>query len=1486
MAAEWCPTLSDLWPTATFEVDFETKGQLPSSQIHKITRHIPTADSLGIKDYLRALRVVAGQVMLTGEPLARPIQDIFMEVEIAPLGQRRETPGSSRQSQPDPTPAESTEEDIQAEIDARKNAMLGISSHSAVSTEALLSLAQRVFIWGNAGTGKSTLLRLLACRAAVNAQSQKDALQPLWIPWLENLLTDQPAERLVELAMAAVHLPVDRTSPLYQALRDSILSGKAHLFLDGFDEAGRRVPSMLSDLNEGLFFHIASRPTRALIGRFTEVELNGLTGPAAQLFLISYFGNQPWIVPLLRELRALPDGARWTRTPVLLSLAGALYRRIKRLPGTTLELYGEVLGVNETDDSFNQQRPLDHACASLSGEVSRQSIVKELSRVAREMLLPETRDPQVSFQANELPDDMRDALRASGLFIGLTQLRFAHLTFGEYFAARSEFDLSKARARWRTEFSKGPEEALEVLPMAHAFQGLAALKAVLEEAAHDSADHCMLRLLLRAISYGGTGVSEFCEVHSAEVMALLVGRMQMPSGRFGNDERRLMDAGERALPVLKPYLQRGVGLQIDYKTALAALLETSGEAGTEAHILAWTLGLRVPERRTSNWWATIHRMARSFVRLGLSIAQIIELTKGADSIRQSTALKALAKYSAYWPPLRTLLRNSRNRLREDAIDYLENDEGARALTREGLLDDQARVRMTAVKALGGDSTSIDALANAIFDRHSFVRSFAVRALARHPERRKELHQLIAGSDLAVADEAISAVATDPGALHHLREYFTDRLSQPPSHYLHHIDQAAQALRNDPLSRQSITEALRRPTAFFRAETLRVLAEDPEWRLLVRSRLDNGDHRAVKALADFPEYKADLRKLLHGTDENLLIGAIEAFGADAESIEAIRPHLDSPEHNVRHSAIKALGQHSAARPHLRSFFRQTADARWTPKIHIELLRSQVLHELAGDSESRLMLEDALTDKFDDVRIAAIKALSAHPLSRSKIKQLLHDRSQLVAGAALEALADEPAIRETLFSAIADDLWAPRLVAFILLANEVTHRQEMRTLLNHKSIIRSSLFQPLSRDPESIDFLYEQFKSLNSPERQTLIHLLKDDPRMKRLLRTELEHLWSTGDDAHLLPIREYAEILADDQEAKPVLRALLLSENLNIAAEIAPAMARDPESKPRLFSLLSSDVPTAKAAAIEALGADPEMWQRLKETLTSKDDDYARAAAIRALSADPESRDILRDFLSDRNESIRSAAFYSLSGDPDSQGLLWERLREEPTDELRANIAESLASEPNASKQSRERLRACLADPVSRVRRAAQRALCPSPPPLAFPLSQVPSLRIPLSLTEIPSIGLSAENYHLQSRLAAFIKSPVSCALEEDVELAEAVLGWLCIRLAWSAQDGSMRTGRIFGEVSSLPPSLLANSEALVIRVAMDASELPTERFLHPMHNLIEAWAVAKFLHARTPPAIVLVCADVTWEDIAIQELSPGQVCWGPSYFGFRLGNTP
>ena len=191
-----------------------------------------------------------------------------------------------------------------------------------------------------------------------------------------------------------------------------------------------------------------------------------------------------------------------------------------------------------------------------------------------------------------------------------------------------------------------------------------------------------------------------------------------------------------------------------------------------------------------------------------------------------------------------------------------------------------------------------------------------------------------------------------------------------------------------------------------------------------------------------------------------------------------------------------------------------------------------------------------------------------------------------------------------------------------------------------------------------------------------------------------------------------------------------------------------------------------------------------------------------------------------------------------------------------------------------------------MRTAAARALGAKITKPAVALAVVPSVARVLALLH-ETTATSPTDGALRERLDAFVREPSPHDLAADIQFGELALAWLCARLAWASEseDGALSAGRVFGEVEQRVERLSAEGQALVIRVSMDASELPRERFLRPNHNLIEAWRVAQHLRASKPPSVILACADVDFEHVVPPPLAPGEMLCGPTFFGFRLHDT-
>ena len=244
---------------------------------------------------------------------------------------------------------------------------------------------------------------------------------------------------------------------------------------------------------------------------------------------------------------------------------------------------------------------------------------------------------------------------------------------------------------------------------------------------------------------------------------------------------------------------------------------------------------------------------------------------------------------------------------------------------------------------------------------------------------------------------------------------------------------------------------------------------------------------------------------------------------------------------------------------------------------------------------------------------------------------------------------------------------------------------------------------------------------------------------------------------------------------------------------------------------------------------------------------------------------------------------ALVGDVGARPLLrqWPR---DPRGEPRTAASRALESDA----ESRRALLRQLDDREARIRQVVARVWRASPSDAGLRPEALPALAPALRLCGAAAADTASL---LDESLRHFVEAPHPLHLSAGSVLAEALLGWLCVRLLYASASGALSQGRLLGEVTLLGEAgaLSAPGNVVLMRVRMAAEDLPRERLLHVHHNLMEAWRVARHLHAEAPPVILLACANVDFA--ALQEfarqallptLAPGEVHWGPTFFGFRL----
>ena len=1485
----------------------------PAPQHAPNQAHVRAAPTLS--EYLDALRQTAGQVRLPGSDDEQPLDAVWVRLSLTD----DEETGESRLPPEAGSKAERSKEDLEAETADRDPVWR--RRVTTLEASSLLDLAPRTLVIGAAGTGKSTLLRWLARAAAERRADHPEARIPLWLRRLPQLRWRDDEGLFDELARMALLDAGCEAGPgdALTAIRSALCDKKAYIVIDGVDEADRlsqeRAAEWLARLGDRVV--LASRPLIAERAWRTvrRVTLLGTPGAAAESMLRTYFPDAEWVPDLVASLRALPDGQRWLETPVLLGLAAVLRNRNGNAPRFAIDLYRQAI------TSFVERESIPCAC--------REELRERLADLAATVLVPADGPCRVHFRRTELPEDRRDEMVLTGLFDTPADgwLRFAHLSLGEYLAAEAK-RLDPRREVERL-LERQAEEVLganlEVLPMALALRAPAALADALTVAdGRDCSDHRVLRLILRAIGYGGDGVSELCRGAARGILRLIADRLANASGRFGDAERALMGAAGRAFYVLRDHVTAD-----DAKAAFSDLLGLPGEIGTEAHIALWVLGGTV-ERRGSHWWVTVDRQARAVVRSGCTVDQVRELTSGAEGHERALAVRVLGKCERHWPRLRPHLADPSETSRFAAAHALVHDQGAIVMLRELLSDDSARVRRFAIAALAGMPDG----------RSPVYRDRLASALRSDP-------------DDGVRASAVDALRDEVDALPLVRGEF-ERFLQLPSRYsfdflaLRHS--VFLRLADDDASAPAIRKYLAgpKPNEWSEKELLTALAGWPDWQAILRKRLQAsdlapsevavfaGDERAASVLRGLLDHErvpvvvaaakalrgdrasrqrlvalltapdadvraaviaslggirscwAKLRPCLADGEERVRLAAIDALADDPLAQDGIADALQASQHNVRLHSLKALSRSKIGARVVRDYFVTTRAApalEWgagTKSLAHDLLRSEALRLLAERGAADDLLRPALGDPHGPVRAQALRCIAQETGARGALVPFVDDRDHDVRTTALEVLSDQPAVESRLLGMLEEDQWPLRTVSFRYLIDLDGPRRELRRLLaspvRADEDVRASLIGPLLHDPESRADILKCLFDRQGSVRRVAQALLSDDAEARRQVRERArDGTWLCRKLAHWSE-HPLQNILANDPEAWPILREHLRSGDGMLTHVAAPLLALDEEAWPALRELLR-DGPF-DAAAIRSLGHDAEARPIVLEALQSSDSSI-REAATSALRDVPEARAAIVALLGDDSKGVRAAAIEAVKGDasPVVRNALLGRLPLEPDDELRHAVLLAVRSEPQAVDLLRDRLHR---DFARAVRGEAARALCPTVPPWALPLDSLPSVRTACDLVA----GRGGETA-LSTRFLPYMANPMLLDAAADPELTEAVLGWCLARLTWASADGTMRGGRVFGEVAQAVGALAAQGKGpIVVRVAMDASECPVQRLLRPSHNLIEAWRVARCLTAPDPPSLFMACADVAFEQLRPPTLAAGEMSWGPTFFGFRLRASP
>jgi formylglycine-generating enzyme required for sulfatase activity/predicted MPP superfamily phosphohydrolase len=462
-----------------------------SISLRRDASHPAPAASADATRYLQALRDrtsridIRGLQVGSGRAMSFPIDESYIPLStnwVGPQAEDRLGRGRRGGGKPAASQGEETAER------ARR-----VELHEALQVP-------RVVIVGEPGTGKTTFLHRVAsllCRMRLG--DEKAASRVLG-------LDSAPFPILIRLADLSEHVaqpnerkagPLDRSSPAWlphylathcredglgldeDFFRRQLESGQAIVLLDALDEVptldARKALVALVEQAGTVYgdcrFVLTSRPAayrgEAVLPRWAEVQIEPLEDEAINAFLARWcqalFRDQPTLYEEhLRELQlalaSRPELRRLARIPVMLTALAVVHWNEKRLPEQRGDLYESIITWLARSREQRKGRPSPERCVGLLQNLAlamhdhpngRQVQIKRFA--AAQVLAPALRD---------VPPDERQAAAErflaeeevdSGIVIGRGEddIRFWHLTFQEYLAARALAGCSDADQRQR-----------------------------------------------------------------------------------------------------------------------------------------------------------------------------------------------------------------------------------------------------------------------------------------------------------------------------------------------------------------------------------------------------------------------------------------------------------------------------------------------------------------------------------------------------------------------------------------------------------------------------------------------------------------------------------------------------------------------------------------------------------------------------------------------------------------------------------------------------------------------------------------------------------------------------------------------------------------------------------------------------------------------------------------------------------------------------
>ena len=183
----------------------------------------------------------------------------------------------------------------------------------------------------------------------------------------------------------------------------------------------------------------------------------------------------------------------------------------------------------------------------------------------------------------------------------------------------------------------------------------------------------------------------------------------------------------------------------------------------------------------------------------------------------------------------------------------------------------------------------------------------------------------------------------------------------------------------------------------------------------------------------------------------------------------------------------------------------------------------------------------------------------------------------------------------------------------------------------------------------------------------------------------------------------------------------------------------------------------------------------------------------------------------------------------------------------------------------------LADPQPKVRAAAYATLGPPPASEDRPWPHMsPAATYVLNDQET----VAPQQSDLAVRLRGFLDNPEALHIEKNPTFGKALLDWLTLRLAWS-DDECRPLGRY-----------AQSSQRRVVHVLRDGDALSADSRLHPVHNALEVWRVARHVRCSKPLSLWLVCVPIACVPDGLLLLRDERLQVTPSVAGIAIDRAP